>query len=92
MSAARLDIRVMPRSPRSGLDGVRDGRLIVRVTAPPVDGDANAAAIATLADALAVPRRDVRIVTGASGRNKTIEVRGLSGDQLRQWLRLNFPA
>jgi uncharacterized protein YggU (UPF0235/DUF167 family) len=57
-----------------------------------VDGDANAAAIATLADALAVPRRDVRIVTGASGRNKTIEVRGLSGDQLRQWLRLNFPA
>ena len=91
VSSARLDIRVMPRSSRSGLAGVRDGRLVVRVTAAPVDNAANAAAIATLAEALALPRRDVRIVAGAASRNKTIEVRGLSTVQLHQWLNRHFP-
>jgi len=91
VSSARLDIRVMPRSSRSGLAGVRDGRLVVRVTAAPVDDAANAAAIATLAEALALPRRDVRIVAGAASRNKTIEVRGLSTVQLHQWLNRHFP-
>jgi len=91
IASARLDIRVMPRSSRSGLDGVRDGRLVVRVTAAPVDDAANAAAIATLAEALALPRRDVRIVAGATSRNKTIEVDGLSAFQLHQWLTRNFP-
>ena len=91
VSSARLDIRVMPRSSRSELAGVRDGRLVVRVTAAPVDDAANAAAIATLAEALALPRRDVRIVAGAASRNKTIEVRGLSAAQLHQWLNRHFP-
>ena len=86
----RLEIRVMPRSSRSGLAGVRDGRLVVRVAAAPVDGAANEAAIEALAEALSLPRRDFRIVAGATSRNKTIEVRGLSGDQLHQWLNRSF--
>ena len=91
VAIGRLDIRVMPRSSRSGLVGVRDGRLVVRVTAAPVDDAANTAVIATLAEALALPRRDVRIVAGAASRNKTIEVRGLSAFQLHQWLNRHFP-
>lgn len=89
---SRLDIRVMPRSSRAGVAGWRDGRLVVRVTAPPVDDAANAAVIAMLADVLAVPRRDLRIVTGAASRNKTIEVSGRSDAELKQWLSRNFPA
>jgi uncharacterized protein (TIGR00251 family) len=74
---ARIDVRVIPRSPRTGVEGVRDGRLLVRVTAPPVDSAANEAVVAVLAETLGVPKRSVRLVAGATGRNKTIEVNGV---------------
>ena len=80
--AVRLDIRVMPRSPRARLDGFRDGRLIVRVTAPPADGEANRAVIDLLAAALHIPRQAIRMVSGASGRNKTIEIQGVTPAQI----------
>jgi uncharacterized protein YggU (UPF0235/DUF167 family) len=56
---------------------VTGGALRVRVAAPPVDGAANDALIRLLADALAVPRAQVRLVAGASGRRKLIEIDGL---------------
>jgi uncharacterized protein (TIGR00251 family) len=55
-----------------------DGALRVRLHAPPVDGAANEALVAFLADRLSVPRRDVHIVSGASSRMKTIEVDGVT--------------
>ena len=67
----------MPRSPKNGIDGVRDGRILVRVTAAPVDGAANEAVVATVAAALDLPRRSIRVVSGATSRNKTIEITGL---------------
>ena len=77
-TGVRLEVRVTPRSSKTGLDGVRDGRLIVRVNAPPVDDAANAAVVQTLAKILGVPRRSVRIVSGQAGRNKSIEIGGVS--------------
>jgi uncharacterized protein YggU (UPF0235/DUF167 family) len=56
---------------------VRDRRLVVRVTAPPVEGAANDATIAILARVLGVPARAISIVAGQSGRNKTMQVTGL---------------
>jgi uncharacterized protein YggU (UPF0235/DUF167 family) len=69
----RIDVRVIPRASRTGLE-VRDGRLIVRVTAPPVDSAANLAVLEAMARALEVPKRALRIVRGETGRNKTIEI------------------
>ena len=57
---------------------MRDGRLIVRVTAPPVDSAANDAVVALLAARFGVPKRAVRIVSGERARNKTVEVEGIS--------------
>jgi uncharacterized protein len=57
---------------------VLDGALRVRLHAPPVDGAANDALVTFLADALHVPRRGVRIVTGVTSRTKTVEVDGVS--------------
>jgi uncharacterized protein (TIGR00251 family) len=74
-----LDIRVMPRAPKNEVGEVRDGRVIVRVTAPPVDSAANEAVVALLARHYGVPKRAVRIVSGERARNKTIEIVGLSG-------------
>ena len=78
----KLAIRVVPRSPHNRIDGMRDGRLIVRVTAPPVDDAANEAVIALLAETLDVPKRAIRIASGATSRNKTLDIDGVSEAQL----------
>ena len=75
--AVRFAVRVQPRASRSAIEGVHGGALKVRLHAPPVDGAANDALVALLADALDVPRRAVRIVAGASSRAKIVEVDGV---------------
>ena len=82
-AGARLTVRVMPRASRTAIEGIRDGRLLIRVTAPPVDDAANEAVVAVLARALTLPPRAIRIVSGTSGRNKTIEIAGLDPAAVR---------
>ena len=74
----RIDVRVTPRASRTRVEGVREGRLLVRVTAPPVDSAANDAVVEAIAGYFDVPRRAVRIVMGGSGRNKTVDVDGVT--------------
>ena len=73
----RLEIRVVPRASKNGIDGLRDGRIVVRVTAPPVDGAATAAAVSVLAEALEVAPTTIRVVAGRTSRNKAVTVGGL---------------
>jgi uncharacterized protein (TIGR00251 family) len=82
----RVDLRVVPRASRTAIDGVRAGRLVVRVTAPPVDDAANDAVVKTLAAALDLPRSAVRIVAGADSRNKSVEVVGMNAEETRRRL------
>jgi uncharacterized protein (TIGR00251 family) len=82
----RFDIRVIPRSPRTAIEPARDGRVVIRVTAPPVDDAANEAVVALLARTFHVPRSAVRIVAGLTQRNKRVEIDGVSEDLLRPWL------
>jgi uncharacterized protein (TIGR00251 family) len=78
---ALLHVRVQPRAARAGIAGWRpDGALTVRVTAAPVDGQANAAVAALLAAALGVRPSAVQIVRGATGRDKYVRVAGLAID------------
>ena len=77
-TGVRFEVRVQPRASRTVVLGARDGRLVVRVTAPPVDAAANEAVIELLARELRVPKRAVRIVSGDRGRNKVIEVAGIT--------------
>jgi uncharacterized protein (TIGR00251 family) len=78
----RFAVRLTPRSSASRVDGVRDGALRVRVTAPAVDGAANAAMLQLLADELGVARRAVRLVGGATSRQKLVVVDGLDRDAI----------
>jgi len=79
----RFDLRVSPRASRDAIGGVHDGALRVRVTAPPVDGEANAAIVKVLAKALRVPKRAVTIVSGEASRTKRVQVDGASAAQVR---------
>ena len=69
-----FNIRVTPRASANELAGEREGVLLVRVTAPPVEGKANAAVVAVLAKALDVPRSAVRLERGAAARTKRVSV------------------
>ena len=82
--AVRFAVRVQPRASRSELAGVLGDALRVRLAAPPVDGAANEALVALLADVLGVTRRAVRIVTGHGSRSKVVEVDGLAPDAVRR--------
>ena len=62
--------------------GWRKGELHVRVTAPPVDDEANRAVLALLARILEVPRSTMTIIKGAHERSKVVRVRGLSMDAI----------
>jgi uncharacterized protein (TIGR00251 family) len=72
-------VRVQPRASRDEIVGWRaDGALAVRVSAPPVEGEANAAVGALLAGALGVRKSAVVIVRGERGRDKIVRVSGLT--------------
>ena len=71
-----LELLVQPRASRTRVVGEHDGRLKLQLAAPPVDGEANLALTAFLADALGVRKGDVAIARGESGRRKTVRVAG----------------
>jgi uncharacterized protein (TIGR00251 family) len=87
--AVTLDVRVIPRAARSGFAGTRDGVLLVRLTAPPVEGAANAALIEVLSKVLRVPKRAVTIVSGQRNRLKRVRVEGVTEDAVRAACRLS---
>lgn len=74
----RLSVRVYPASKRTRVGG-RYGSteppvLMVRVTAPATDGRANDAVVQALSAALELPRRNVRIISGATSRTKVLDL------------------
>ncbi len=77
-----LDIRVIPRAGRSGFAGLRDGVLIAKLAAAPVDGAANDALIELLASTLKIPKRDITIVAGERSRSKRVRVAGMDRAQV----------
>ncbi len=82
-AGAEIDVRVIPRSPRTGLDGERDGAVLVRVAAPPVDDEANEELRRYLAGLFGVPRGAVRVVSGRHGRKKRVALDGVSAESAR---------
>jgi uncharacterized protein (TIGR00251 family) len=78
-----LRVRVVPRAARDAIGGERDGALVVRLTAPPVEGAANLALARLLGKALGIPPTAVRLLKGAAGRNKLVALAGLDAATAR---------
>jgi uncharacterized protein len=90
-TGVRFAVRLTPRGGADRVEGVVDGVLRARVSAPAVDGAANNALVRLVADDLGVARRDVRIVAGASGRQKLVVVDGVDVDVIAaRWPGLRF--
>jgi len=77
-SSARIAVYVQPRASLTELAGLHDGCIKIRLAAPPVDGAANAALIAFVAERLGIAKQHVRLVSGHGSRRKVLEIEGLS--------------
>jgi uncharacterized protein len=71
-------VRVKPRAPATRIAGQRAGRLLVQVSAPPVDGRANEAVCRLLAKALRTAAGQVSVVSGERARDKLVRIKGRS--------------
>ncbi len=76
----RLRLKVVPNARRTQVDGPHGDALKIRLAAPPVDGKANAALVEFLADTLGLPRLNIQVETGATGRWKSVRLLGISAE------------
>ena len=86
-----LPVTVRPRASRNMLAGLHGNALKLLLTAPPVDGAANAACLRFLAELLDVSRARLSIIKGAKARQKLIRISAMSVDTLRHRLRSLCP-
>jgi uncharacterized protein len=82
--AVTVDILVQPRASRAKIGPMHDGRIKIAVTAPPVDGEANAAVIALFARQLGIARGSIEIIAGASSRRKTLRIEHVTAQQIAE--------
>ena len=73
-----IKVKVLPRASRTEIAGKENELYRVRIAEPPVEGRANKALIALLAEKLGVAKRDIEITAGKSGRIKTVRVHGMT--------------
>ena len=88
---ADLHVRLQPRASADAIVGERDGRLVVRVSAPPVDGRANEALCRLLARALGVAPSAVTVIRRHGAREKTVRVDGMDDAEARAALAATDP-
>ena len=84
MTAITIEILVQPRASRAKIGPMHDGRIKIAVTAPPVDGEANAAVIDLLARRLGIARGDIAVVAGAASRRKTVRIANVTEQQIEE--------
>ena len=78
--STRITVKVKPRSSVEIIEGWQDDVLVVRLTAPPVEGAANSALVKLIARKLGIAKSRVTIVTGESSRRKVLEIEDLGLD------------
>lgn len=82
-AGVEISVRVVPRAKQTGVAGERDGRLLIRLSAPAVDGAANQALFALFGRLLNRPRRAMRLLSGETSRSKRLLVEGISEEAVR---------
>jgi uncharacterized protein (TIGR00251 family) len=82
----QVAVRVVPRAAKTQIAGIRNGALLVRLAAPPVEGAANEALLEHLAALFNVRRSAVTLVSGQRSRDKRVAIEGATPTRLRELL------
>jgi len=85
----RIEIKVQPRSSKNQVAGEQDGALKIKLTAPPVDGEANQALIKYLSTWLKIPKKNITLLKGETSRHKLVEIKGIDKNSLLKKAGLN---
>lgn len=83
-----LKVWLQPKASRDAVVGVYDDALKIKVTSPPVEGQANAQLVAALSKWLSIPKSKINLRSGQTGRRKALEISGLSIEEIQQRLGL----
>lgn len=78
-----VSVRVHPGARRNAVSGIHAGAVKISLTTPPVDGRANEALIAFVAELLGIPRARVSLVAGMTGRAKVLRITGKNAAEVR---------
>jgi hypothetical protein len=81
-----IEIKVQPNAGRSEIVVGQDGRVYVKVPAPPREGRANRAAVELIAERLGTRKSAIAVVRGHRGRSKTLAIEGLGPEEIRRRL------
>ncbi|MDY0042634.1 MAG: DUF167 domain-containing protein [Desulforhabdus sp.] len=81
-----IQILVQPRASKNELAGVHEGLLKIRLTAPPVEGEANKECIKFMAKLFDIAKSNFEIIQGHKSRRKTILIKGLSCETIKRTL------
>jgi len=83
---AELKVRVIPNAKKDEFAGYREGELLLRLNAPPLEGKANRAAVEFVSRFLGVPRSAVLLLRGERSRHKIFQIVGLESSDLERKL------
>ncbi|MGZ3775274.1 MAG: DUF167 domain-containing protein [Pseudobdellovibrionaceae bacterium] len=83
----RIHLFIQPKSSKNEVVGPHNGEIKIKITAPPIDGRANEGLIEFLSDHFDIPKRNVILVKGDTGRHKTIDLLGIAEPLARQLLK-----
>ena len=78
-----LTVRIHPGARKNAITGIHDAALKISLTAPPIEGRANQALIAFLADQLRIPKSRITLLTGTTSRSKTLRITGKSAAEVQ---------
>lgn len=86
-----LTVRITPRASRNEISEIlNDGTVKIRLTAPPVEGKANAALVEFLAGVMGIPASRIEIVAGNTGRDKLVSILDLDAETVHQRIMRNL--
>ncbi|HEY1080466.1 MAG TPA: DUF167 family protein [Bdellovibrio sp.] len=84
----RLHLFIQPKSSKNEVVGIHNGEIKIKITAPPIDGRANEDLIEYLSDLFDVPKRDIILAKGETGRHKTVDIAGVDESAARLLLKI----
>lgn len=84
----RLHLFIQPKSSKNEVVGIHNGEIKIKITAPPIDGRANEGLIEYLSDLFDVPKRDIILAKGETGRHKTVDIAGVDENTARLLLKI----
>jgi uncharacterized protein len=89
-NGVHLLVRLTPKAKKDEVGTVHDGRLKISVTSPPIDGRANEHLVKLLSKALKIPKRDIKIASGETSRDKALQLTGIDFAEVKKRLSIEL--